>query len=117
MMPRWLGCLLAAIIVVTASSAAVSKDHDPLPAGIASSLRTMPAPTTTPTGAEFGACNNGTDGSPVIYSEDRFLDEATRLSLIAYLDTATPTNKLDIVMVPCLHPRASSASSTPPSTA
>lgn len=99
-MPGRLGCLLAVIIVTVSSAstaAAVSKEHDPLPAGMPSTLQTMPAPTTT--GTDFGTCN-GTHGAPVIYTQDRFLDEATRQSLIAYLDSATPTNHLDIVMVP-----------------
>ena len=98
-MPQWLGCLLAATIVTASASAAaaVSTEHDPQPAGMPSTLQTMPALTTT--GAKSGACN-GTDGAPTIYTQDQFLDEATRQSLIAYLDTTLPTNNLDIVMVP-----------------
>lgn len=98
-MPQWLGCLLAATIVTASASAAaaVSKEHDPQPAGMPSTLHTMPALTTT--GAKLGA-HNGTDGAPIIYTQDQFLDEAMRRSLIAYLDATLPTNNLDIVMVP-----------------
>lgn len=84
---------MAAIVVAAAAAATVlepaSGELDPLP-GMPATPRAMPPPATC----------NGTDAPPIIYTQDRFLDEATCQSLIAYLDNATPTNHLDIVMVP-----------------
>lgn len=101
-MPCWLSCLLAGVILVASASATslepASGKHDPLP-GMASTLRTMPPPTASnDDDVVYGACN-GTN-APAIYTQDHFLDEETRQSLVSYLDNTTPTNHLDIVMVP-----------------